>query len=108
MAAEEVAGLVRDHACELRLVTHPEQKAGEDDCEAAWKHHRIELGNSRKIDAEVLGRRAADGADQVLEVTGEVWVIDKQVRARDLLFGALHKLPDADLVALGGLVARAD
>ena len=52
--AQEVAGFVRDHAGELRLVAHPQQQAGEDDREAAREHHRVEVGDVRQIDAEVL------------------------------------------------------
>ena len=66
VAAQEMPAFVRDHASELRLVAHPQEQAGEDDRKAGREHHRVELGDPRQIDTEVLGRGAADGADQVL------------------------------------------
>ena len=96
-----MAGFVRDHARELRLVAHAQEQAREDHREAAREHHRVEVGDPRQIDAEVLRGGAADGADDVLQIAGELRVLDQQVGARDLLLDPLHLLPQALLVAVG-------
>ena len=95
MPPEEVSRLMRDHPGQLRLVAHAQEQAREYDRESAREHHRVEVGNPRQIDAEVLCRRSADRADQVLQVPGELRVLDEQVGAGDLLLGPLHELPDA-------------
>ena len=74
-----MAGLVRDYARELSLVAHAQQQAGEDDREARRKHHRVELGNTRQIDAEILSRWAADRSDEVLEIGRDPGVADQEV-----------------------------
>ena len=66
VTAQEVARFVRDHARQLGLVAHPQQQAGEDHREAAREHHRVEFGDPREIDAEILRGGAADLADQCL------------------------------------------
>ena len=65
VAAQEVARFVRDHAGQLGLVAHAQQQAREDHREAAREHHRVEVGDARQVDAEILRRRTADGADDV-------------------------------------------
>ena len=108
MPAQEVSGLVSDHAGKLRLVAHPQQQAREDDGEAGREHHRVEFGDSGKIDAKILRGWAADRADQVAQIARKVGIIDQQVRAGNLLLDPLHLVPKPDLIALGGFVPRPD
>ena len=68
----------------------------------------LKSGMSRQIDPEVLGRRTADLADQVLEIAGQLRVVDQQVRAGDLLLDPLHLLPQALLVLVGRSEAGTD
>jgi hypothetical protein len=106
--AKEVAGFVRDHPGELGLVAHPQEEAREDDREAGREHHRVEVGNPHQIDAEILGRGTADGADEVLEIAGELGVGDQEVGVGDLFLDPLHLLPQALFVLVGGPEAGAD
>ena len=108
MPAQEVARLVRDHARQLRFVAHAQQQPGEDHREARREHHRVEIGNVRQIDAHVLGRRSADGPDQVLQVADELRILNEQVRSGDLLLDAIHQRPETLLVLVGRLETRAD
>ena len=85
MAAQEMAGLVRDHAGQLRLVAHPRQQAGKDDDEAGRGHEGVELGNLGEIDAQILRRRSADPLDQSAEIGIERRVAEQQVGAGNLL-----------------------
>lgn len=108
VAAEEVAGLVGDHSGELRLVAHPQEKAGKDDGEPGREHHRIELGDPGDINPHVTRGRSADLADEVAHVACDALVPNQQVGAGDLLLDPLDLLPQALLVLVGRPVGGAD
>ena len=105
MAAQEMAGLMRDDAGKLRLVPHPGEEAGEDDHEAGRRHECVEFRDVRQVDAQILRGGAADTLGEHAEIGGQRLVLDQQIRIRNLLLHPFILLPQALLVLLGRPVA---